>query len=357
MLLDTLADGVVMLDNLAVDANGKVWLVEDVGNNPRNGRTWVYDPVTDKANEVAWHDITRFGNGPVNSTQTGLVTDVPATAPFTRDEETSGILDVTHLLGDADTQAFLVDVQAHYNIAFDPRYSNGDTIAGNTPTEARARAELVEGGQLLVMYVDAVRNSGTAGNDTLNGSYTDDTINGAAGNDVINGGSGADRLLGGAGNDALNGGAGNDMLNAGTENDMLMGGAGNDTLNGMTGNDTLVGGAGADELIGGLGNDFFQYNFANEGGDTIRGFLAAEDQFLISVSGFGGGLSGTALTADQFVASRAGVATMANGQFLFDIDDRRLLWDADGTGANAAVVIADFNNNARLTIADFTLIA
>jgi Ca2+-binding RTX toxin-like protein len=357
MLLDTIADGVVMLDNLDVDANGKVWLVEDVGNNPRNGRTWVYDPVTDKANEVAWHDITRFGNGPVNSTETGLVTDVPATAPFTRDEETSGILDVTDMLGDANTQAFLVDVQAHYNIAFDPRYSNGDTIAGNTPTEARARAELVEGGQLLVMYVDAVRNSGTAGNDTLNGSYTDDNINGRAGDDLINGGSGADRLLGADGKDTLNGGAGSDMLNGGAGDDMLVGGAGNDSMYGAAGNDTLLGGAGADLLSGAAGNDFFQYNFASEGGDTIRGFNATDDQFLISASGFGGGLSGSALTVDQFVASRAGVATMANGQFIFDTDDRRLLWDADGTGAGAAVVIAEFNGHARLTMADFTLIA
>jgi Ca2+-binding RTX toxin-like protein len=263
MLLDTITDGVVMLDNMTVDANGKVWMVEDVGNNPRNGRTWVYDPVTDKANEAAGHDVARFGDGPVNSTETGLVTDVPATAPFTRDEETSGIVDVTHLLGDADTQAFLVDVQAHYNIAFDPRYSNGDTIAGNTADEARARAELVEGGQLLVMYVDAV-GTGGAGDDELNGSYTADRILGRGGNDTINGGSandtlvagmGDDMVIGGTGNDNLRGDGGHDNLTGGTGNDTILGGGGVDTLNGDAGNDSLNGLVGNDELFGGDGND------------------------------------------------------------------------------------------------------
>ena len=55
--------------------------------------------------------------------------------PFlTQDEELSGIIDVTEILGSAGQNAFLLDVQAHYGIP----------------------GELVQGGQLLVMYQDKV---------------------------------------------------------------------------------------------------------------------------------------------------------------------------------------------------------
>ena len=62
------------------------------------------------------------------------------------DEESSGIIEVTDILGDADTKAYLVDVQAHYNIP----------------------GELVQGGQLGVMYVDEVKDGG-AGDDRVAG--------------------------------------------------------------------------------------------------------------------------------------------------------------------------------------------
>ena len=317
MVLDG-TEGHFMFDNLTVDADGKVWLVEDIGGNARSGRTWVYDPATDESYEVAKHDVTRFGDGPANSTQTGIPTILPA-APFNNNEEASGILDVTHLLGDSDTQAFLIDVQAHYDISNDPRYTDG--LAG-TPsvTEARARAELVEGGQLLVMYVDEVKD-GRRGDDALNGSYEAEEIRGKGGNDLIRGGSGADSLKGG------------------------------------NGNDTIVGGAGADELRGAAGADIFRYMAASEGGDEIKGFSVAEDGLEVSAAGFGGGLAAGALAAARFVSGRDVVATEAFGQFLYDTREGELSWDADGTGAGAAVLIADFGGRPALTAADIAVIA
>jgi len=316
MVLDG-TEGHFMFDNLTVDANGQVWLVEDVGNNPRSGRIWTYDPVTDTSYEVGRHDIARFGDGPANSTQAGLVADVPATFPFTRDEEASGIVDVTHLLGDADTQAFLIDDQAHYSIVNDPRFSS-DPVA-----QARAGQELVEGGQLLVMYVDAVKNGDRFDNE-VRGSYAAEQLFGRGGNDLI------------------------------------LAGSGDDTIYGGNGNDTIVGGRGADEIRGGAGADVILYNAASEGGDTIFGFVAGTDKIAVSAAGFGGGLTTSAggfLIASQFVANAAGTATLANGQFIYDTDDRVLLWDADGTGAGAAVVVAEFANNPRLVATDITVIA
>ncbi len=305
MLLDG-TEGAVSLDNMTVDGDGKVWMVEDPGSSTRNAKTWVYDPATDSLDVVAGHDVARFGD-----------VTIPATLPFTTNEEASGIVDVTDLLGDADTQAFLIDVQAHYDISNDPRYTDG--IAG-TPSEAeaRARAELVEGGQLLVMYVDEVTN-GRGGDDAVNGSYAAELLKGKAGDDVVRGGSGADTLKGG------------------------------------DGGDVIQGGAGADLLKGGDGADVFLYASVAEGGDVIKGYVVGVDGIEVSAAGFGGGLTAGALDASRFVDGAA--ADQAFGQFLFDAAERQLWWDADGTGAGAAVLIVDFAGKPALTEADITVIA
>jgi WD40 repeat protein len=148
LLLDG-SEGQKMLDNLTVDNSGHVILQEDVGNNPRLGKVWDYDHAADKLTEIAQHDPARFA---------------APTAPFTQDEESSGVIDVSSILGDADTKAYLLDVQAHYNIG-DP--------------------ELVEGGQLLAMYVDTPVTIGDAGDNHLFGSAADETFTGYAGNDEI----------------------------------------------------------------------------------------------------------------------------------------------------------------------------
>jgi hypothetical protein len=60
---------------------------------------------------------------------------IPANPDFiTQDEESSGIIDVTEILGSAGQNVFLFDVQAHYNLG----------------------GELVQGGQLGLMYQDLV---------------------------------------------------------------------------------------------------------------------------------------------------------------------------------------------------------
>jgi Ca2+-binding RTX toxin-like protein len=89
--------------------------------------------------------------------------------------------------------------------------------------------------------------TGTAGNDTLNGTTGDDVICGLGGNDTINGRGGDDRILGGAGNDTLLGGPGDDEIDGGSGTDGLTGGPGNDRLLALDGfADTLDGGAGSD---------------------------------------------------------------------------------------------------------------
>lgn len=114
---------------------------------------------------------------------------------------------------------------------------------------------------------------GTAGNDTIDGSYVGDPdgdlvdsndaiLAGHAGNDdLIYGYGGDDTVLAGAGNDTVYGGTGNDSIDGGADNDELYGGADDDTLAGATGDDTLYGGD---------GDDVFQITDDHEG-DTIFG--------------------------------------------------------------------------------------
>ena len=264
------------------------------------------------------------------------------------------------------------------------------------------------------------RLEGNSGANTLSGLSGNDLLHGAAGNDTLNGGIGDDRLIGGAGNDAMSGGAGNDLydvdgndtvtenpsegtdtvrspatytLGANLENLVLTGtatinGTGNDENNtiignsaantldggnnqdvllGEGGNDTLLGGNGNDELLGGLGNDsltpganddVIAYRSAAEGGDTIVGFVPAQDDLAFLASGFGGGLtSGEVLVnGTTFISNNNPSPTGTDGTFLFEADTEQLFWDVDGTGPTGRVLIATFDSNTNLTASDFDIV-
>lgn len=121
-------EGQQMLDNITVSADGKVIALEDPGNYPGASKVWEYDPKTDGLREIAQHDPARFGDF-----------GRAATAPFTQDEESSGVLDVTELFTHQPGQkVYLLDTQAHYPFG----------AAGSAD-----RQEIVEGGQLQLMYV------------------------------------------------------------------------------------------------------------------------------------------------------------------------------------------------------------
>ena len=113
-------EGHEMVDNVTIDHHGRILMDEDPGNSPRVSKVWLYSIATGELIQVAQHNLKFFDPTILNNSSF-----------ITQDEESSGIIDAEHVLGRG---WFLLDVQAHKVNDADP--------------------ELVEGGQLLAMYVD-----------------------------------------------------------------------------------------------------------------------------------------------------------------------------------------------------------
>jgi hypothetical protein len=112
-------EGHGMLDNVTIDRLGRIVMDEDPGNAARVSKVWAYQISTGEFVEVAHHNPKFF-----DPAQTGTPDFI------TQDEETSGIIDAAHIFGPG---WFLLDVQAH---------------------KVSTDTELVEGGQLLAMFID-----------------------------------------------------------------------------------------------------------------------------------------------------------------------------------------------------------
>ena len=156
--------------------------------------------------------------------------------------------------------------------------------------------------QALTININDITETGTAGNDTINGGQGDDTILGLAGDDAIDGGSGNDVLRGGLDVDVINGGDGDDTISAdecyygfsipfddissvcsvatfGGQN--IDGGDGNDIIYAPVSNATVSGGSGNDTIyaVDGFGGSVTEQGVplngkieAGSGNDVIRQF-------------------------------------------------------------------------------------
>jgi Ca2+-binding RTX toxin-like protein len=239
--------------------------------------------------------------------------------------------------------------------------------------------------------------SGGGGWDNLFGGNGADRLDGGDGNDKLDGGLGDDVLAGGLGDDTyyfnsagdsaveaagegtdliistftsltlpdtiengridpainaahyeITGNAGRNVLDSYTQNVVsftLRGMGGDDSLYGWHANDTLIGGDGSDQLWGSGGFDAY-YLDSTIGTDTIRVWVPADDVVYINRSLVPGLAVGALSSAAFYIGAAA-----------HDADDRlilkatstvsaQLLYDADGTGAIAPVVIAILNSDA-----------
>ncbi|MEQ1715244.1 MAG: calcium-binding protein [Hyphomicrobium sp.] len=163
------------------------------------------------------------------------------------------------------------------------------------------------------------------------------------------------------GDTAIAGTAGNDTLyGRNAINDTLTGGMGSDKLLGLSGNDTLKGCAGNDVLTGGAGYDSFVFDTAlNASGnrDTITEYLTAYDKIVLENAVFKSlaDIKGT-LPWTKFYYSAAGLAHDKDDFIIYNTKSGVLTYDADGSGAGAAIAFATLTNKPLVTNIEFQVI-
>ena len=116
---------------------------------------------------------------------------------------------------------------------------------------------------------------------------------------------------------------------------------GNDFIQSVTGNagaNHIDGKGGSDTLKGGAGSDTFIFSSALGAGnvDTIQDFDARYDSIWLDDAVFGGAPG--ALAAGAFVIGTA--ASQADDRIIYDPTSHKLYYDADGSGAGAAIHFA-----------------
>jgi secreted PhoX family phosphatase len=107
-----------MFDNITVNDDGTLVMQEDVGNNQHRGKMWQFNPVDGSMLKLAGFDKALFG-------------DIGQLGTLTKDEETSGVIDITEILDREDDNVYNLFVAQNHAASGDP--------------------ETVEGGQLLLM--------------------------------------------------------------------------------------------------------------------------------------------------------------------------------------------------------------
>ena len=159
--------------------------------------------------------------------------------------------------------------------------------------------------------------TGTTRDDTLVGSKLDNVLQGLAGDDLLKGLRGNDRLVGGEGKDRL------------------------------------IGGPGKDTLRGALGADEFTYLTKNQGNDVIVDFTSGLDRIVVREKGFKGGLNTGVLARERIVYGAE--ARDSRDRFIYNTQSE-LWFDGDGSGSQAAVLIAKFQNRPIVRSSDIFVI-
>ena len=257
--------------------------------------------------------------------------------------------------------------------------------------------------------LDSIENlTGSRHADNLIGDNGANVLNGLGGNDTLKGYGGSDSLVGGDGNDFLDGMTGIDTMNGGngadtfivdsafdtvidssagtydtvrastsytlsatadiemlkTTNDAGFGSidlTGNDSsqeIRGNAGNNNLTGGGGTDILTGFAGEDAFIFNSALGASniDAITDYNVAQDQIRLDNAIFTN-LSvgeGNWLSAGEFHIGAA--AADANDRIIYNSATGALFYDADGSGAGAAVQFATLSTGLALTSNEFYIV-
>lgn len=124
-----------MFDNISVNIDGTITLQEDVGNADHNGKMWQFDPDYGSFTLLSKFNPAQFGD---------IVGGSFVAGTYTRDEETSGVIDITRLLNRHDGKKYQLFVAQNHASA-----ASLQTIgAMNADADPVA---MYQGGQLILM--------------------------------------------------------------------------------------------------------------------------------------------------------------------------------------------------------------
>jgi Ca2+-binding RTX toxin-like protein len=158
-------------------------------------------------------------------------------------------------------------------------------------------------------------------------------------------------------------GSANIRLTGNGSDNAITGNRGKNTMKGEAGNDKLAGGLGNDTLTGGSGKDAFIFNSKpnkKSNLDQITDFKTVHDSVWLDNAVFR--KIGSKGTADHPVKMNKAFFTTGdkakdkNDFIIYNKKTGVLSYDADGTGAGAAVEIASLRTKASLTYKDFFVI-
>jgi Ca2+-binding RTX toxin-like protein len=197
------------------------------------------------------------------------------------------------------------------------------------------------------------------------------------GSDVIDGGTGSDSIefreratsavVVDFGSGTVQGGGSGTMRFTGIErvvasnfNDTLNGTAGAQTLTGQSGADTLAGAGGVDKLWGGGGADTFVFReTGTANADRISDWASASDRIALDNAVMSAlGMDGDFTSGDARFAAGAGYTSGrdATDRVVYDTSTGSLYYDADGSGAGAAQIIATLQSGAAVAATDITVL-
>ncbi|HEY5897028.1 MAG TPA: calcium-binding protein, partial [Burkholderiales bacterium] len=145
----------------------------------------------------------------------------------------------------------------------------------------------------------------------------------------------------------------NDFISGTNGDDTLIGGAGNDTIYGNSGNDWIESGTGNDTISGGSGQDSYvwrEYGAANA--DSPTSFDTNWDMLRLDTSVFTG-LGGTGRFSSGDARFFAGSSAHdADDRIIYNASTGQLYYDADGSGAGGAELIATFTAGTTIVASD-----
>jgi trimeric autotransporter adhesin len=240
------------------------------------------------------------------------------------------------------------------------RFALGDGNYGNDQLEGNGDNNTIDLADARSAFVadlatGTLSGGGTGGSGSATFVEIDHAIGGAFGDRILGSPGGGGRfgdpgiIRGGGGNDTIEGAVG-----AAYD---LYGDEGNDRLVARGSQDHLTGGAGADQLVfarapGGADPHGI---FANA---IVSDFLSGTDKIVLDAAFMGGlGVSGNFVAADARFHAAAGATGGhdADDRVIYNTSTNELFFDADGSGAGAAQLIANLQAGAALAATDLAV--